>query len=144
MPDSYYEISTGGRRFLLPARVVVNNVDRRDVEMISDEKDRPVGWLMVAYRRVPVFSFPDGLPDLNRNWTRALVIQTEGGEPVGLAVDAVQAADPGEAIAVEFSVPGNRFAGGNLFSQALLDGDRLRLVLNPERLSRYLHGLPRL
>lgn len=143
-PQPYYEIVTGGATYLLPVQAVVANVDRGDVEMINDEPDRPVGWLTVAYRRVPVFSLSQRFAAAKRDWTRALVIRVDGGEPIGLAVEAVRPADTGEAVPVAISVPGNRIAGGSLFSQALLDGERVRLIVDSERLSRQLHGLPRI
>jgi hypothetical protein len=143
-PQPYYEIVTGGRPFLLPAQAVVANIDRSEAEMINDEQDRPVGWLTVSYRRVPIFALQNLFPGQDRKWARALVIQVEGGEPVGLAVETVRAAGAGDGVAVEMAVPGNRIPGGSFFTRVLLDGEHVRLILDPERLGRYLHGLPRL
>lgn len=140
----YYEIVAGGRSFLLPARAVAGNIDRREAEMLSEERDRPVGWLTLAYRRVPIFLLGNASPGGDRNWTRALVIQVEDGDPVGLAVEAVRPMDTDAGTPVEISVPGNRIPGGSLFTQAMLEGDRLRLIFSPERLSAHLHRRPRI
>jgi hypothetical protein len=144
VPLPYYEIVAGGRPFLLPAGAVVGNLERREAEMISEDEERPVGWLTLAYRRVPIFSLGNAAPGRARNWTRALVIQVEGGDPVGLAVEAARPLETDGGSPVEISIPGNRLPGGCLFTQALLEGERLRLIFSPERLSAHLHRRPRL
>jgi hypothetical protein len=144
LAQRYYEIVVGGREYLLPAQHVVANVDRREAEMVGDEQDRPVGWLTLSYRRVPVFSLLNLFPGHAREWTRALVIQGNGSDPVGLAVEAVHPAETGAGATVEMVMPGNRIPGGSPFTQALLEGDTMRLIINPERLAAHLHGRPRI